>query len=88
MARHQFQTVLDLKNAYEQIHIVPEHVSHSTVMMPDGNMVSQVVQMGGCNTPATYQALINHIFSAYISQFMDVYFDDIVIYSDMLEEHI
>ena len=79
---------LDLKNVYEQIHIVPEHVSHSTVMMLDGNMVSQVVQMGDCNAPATYQALINHIFSAYISRFMDVYLDNIIIYSDMLEEHI
>ena len=88
MARHRFQMALDLKNAYEQICIVPEHVSCSTVTTPDGNMVSQVVQMGDHNTPAMYQALMNHIFSAYISQFMDVYLDDIIIYSDTLEEHI
>jgi hypothetical protein len=51
-------------------------------------MVSLVVQMGDCNVPATYQALMNHIFSSYIGRFMDIYLDDIVIYSDTLEEHV
>jgi hypothetical protein len=32
--------------------------------------------------------LMNHLFSPYIGRFMDVYLDDIVIYSDTLEEHI
>ena len=59
-----------------------------TVTTPGRNMVSLVVQQGDCNAPATYQALINHLFSAYIGRFMDVYLDDIVIYSDTLEEHV
>ena len=79
---------LDLKNAYEQIRIVPEHVERSTVTTPDGNMISQVVQQGDCNTPATYQALMNYLFSAYIGRFMDIYLDDIIIYSDSLEDHV
>jgi hypothetical protein len=44
--------------------------------------------MGDCNAPATYQALMNHIFSPYIGRFLDVYLDDIIIYSDSFEEHI
>jgi len=44
--------------------------------------------LGDCNAPATYQALMNHIFSAYIGRFMDIYLDDIVIYSDTLSEHV
>jgi len=31
---------------------------------------------------------MNHIFGMYIGIFMDVYLDDIMIYSDMLEEHV
>ena len=31
---------------------------------------------------------MNHIFSPYISRFLDVYLDDIIIYSDSFEEHI
>ena len=51
-------------------------------------MVSLVIQQGDCNAPATYQALMNHLFSAYIRQFLDIYLDDIVIYSDCLEDHV
>ena len=87
-AGKRFRTALDLKSAYEQIRIVPEHVERSTVTTPDGNMVSQVIQIGDCNAPATYQALMNHLFSAFIGWFLDVYLDDIVIYSDTLKEHV
>ena len=80
--------MLDLKNAYENIRIIPEHVPQTTVTTPDGNMVRNVVQQGDCNAPATHQALMNHIFSPYIGRFMDIYLDDIVIYSDSLNEHV
>jgi hypothetical protein len=72
-ASKPFWSALDLKSAYEQIWIVPKHVERSTVTTPDGNMVSQVVQIGDCNAPATYQALMNHLFSLFIGRFMDVY---------------
>jgi len=83
-----FRTTLDLKSAYEQIRIEPKHVECSAVTTPDRNMVSLVAQLGDCNAPATYQALMNHIFSAYIGRFMDIYLDDIVIYSNTLVEHV
>jgi RNase H-like domain found in reverse transcriptase/Reverse transcriptase (RNA-dependent DNA polymerase) len=40
------------------------------------------------NAPTTYQTLMNHLFSAYIGIFMDVYLDDIVIYSDNISDHL
>ena len=88
MARGQYQSLLDGKDAYKQICVIPEHVHQTAVTMPDGNMVSNIVQQGDCNAPATYQALINHIFSAYIGCFMDVYLDDIIVYSQTLKEHV
>jgi hypothetical protein len=51
-------------------------------------MVSLIIQIGDCNTPATFQALINHLFSPYLGWWMDVYLDDIVVYSDTFEEHV
>ncbi|CAA7270581.1 unnamed protein product [Cyclocybe aegerita] len=79
---------MDGKDAYEQIHIEPAHVERTAVTTPDGNMVSQVIQIGDCNAPATYQALMNHIFSTFIGRFMDIYLDDIIVYSDTLDDHI
>ena len=87
VAGARYRSLLDLKNAYEQIRIVPEHVDRSAVTTPDGNMVSLVVQMGDCNAPATYQALMNHIFSPYIGRILDVYLDDIIVYSNTFGEH-
>lgn len=80
--------MLDCKDAYEQIRICPQDVCRSTFSTPNGNMVSNVIQQGDCNTPATYQALMNHIFSSGIGVFMDVYLDDIIVYSRMLKEHV
>ncbi|KAJ3002426.1 hypothetical protein NUW54_g5855 [Trametes sanguinea] len=51
-------------------------------------MVSLVLQQGDINGPTTYQMVMNHIFAPYIGVFMDVYLDDIVIYSDTIEDHI
>ena len=56
-------------------------------MMPNGTMVSLVLQQGDINGPATYQAVMNYIFAPYIGIFMDVYLDDIVIYSDTIKDH-
>ena len=44
--------------------------------------------MNDCNAPATYQVVMNHIFLPYISQILDVYLDNIVIYSETFVDHI
>ena len=86
--RRRFCSMMDGKDAYEQIRIEPAHVQRTAVTTPDGNMICHVIQQGDCNAPATYQALMNQIFSPYLGRFMDVYLDDIIIYSDTLEDHV
>ncbi|OBZ62662.1 Retrovirus-related Pol polyprotein from transposon 17.6 [Grifola frondosa] len=88
LSRKPYRTLIDGKDAYEQIRIDPEHVERTAMTTPDGNMVSLVLQQGDCNAVATYQTLMNHIFGPYIGVFMDVYLDDIIIYSDSLADHI
>jgi hypothetical protein len=88
-ASHRFVSLMDMSAAYEHMRVVPEHVPQTTMATPDGNMESLVMQIGDCNAPSPWQALITHSFSPYIGQFMDVYIDDdIVIYSDSLRDHI
>ena len=87
-ARHRFRSMMDGKDAYEQIHVDPAHVQCTAVTTPDGNMICHVTQQGDCNAPAMYQALMNHIFSPYLGKLMDVYLDNVIIYSDALEDHI
>ena len=87
VVKHKYRSLIDGKDAYEQIRVVPEHVPRTLFTTPDGTMVSLVLQQGDINGPATYQAVMNHIFAPYIGVFMDVYLDDIVIYSNTVEDH-
>jgi hypothetical protein len=57
-------------------------------MTPDGTMVSLVMQQGDCNVGAMYQTLMNHIFGPHIGVFVYVYLDNIIIFSDTIEEHV
>ena len=88
IARKPYRSSMDGKDAYECIRVHEDHIERTAMTTPDGNMVSLVLQQGDCNAVATYQSLMNYLFGAYIGVFMDVYLDDILIYSDTLEEHV
>lgn len=88
VAAKKYRSILDFKDAYEQVRIEPADVWKTAFATPNGNMLSHVLQQGDTNAPATYQTLMNYLFSPYIGKFLDVYLDDIVIYSDLLDEHI
>ena len=67
----------------------PANVWKTLFNTPDGTtMIGNIMQIGDCNAPVTYQTLMNHLFSGHNGVFMDVYLDDIVIYSDSIKDHL
>ena len=52
-----------------------------------GTFVSHTMQQGDCNVPTTFQRLMTAIFRDFIGRFVHVYFDDIFVFSDSIEEH-
>ena len=58
----QFRSKLDMTEAYEQTRIKPEDVCKITFSIIFGTFQSQVIQLGDCNSPSTYQWLMTAIF--------------------------
>ena len=55
MARAAYCSKPDMSEAYEQIHIIPEHIHKTAFATVLGTFRSQVMQMGDCNAPSTFQ---------------------------------
>ena len=77
-----------MTEAYEQMHIRPEDVGKTTFSTIFSTFQSQVMQMGDCNAPSTFQQLMTAIFRDFLRRFIHVYLGDIFIYSQSIREHI
>ena len=50
----KYKSLINGKDTYEQIRIIPEHINRLIFNTPDEKMVSKVIQLGDCNSRATY----------------------------------
>jgi len=87
VVRAQYRSKTDLADTYEQVWVQSEDVHKTAFSTIAGTYISNVVQQGDCNAPATFQWLMTSIFCDVIHWFLHVYLDDIFIYSDSIEDH-
>jgi hypothetical protein len=87
LSNAKIYTKLDVPDAYHDLRIAMGDEWKTTFRMKYGLYEYRVMPFGLTNTPASFQRWMNEVLSDYLDVFCIAYLDDILIYSDSLEEH-
>lgn len=77
---------LDLANSYHQIRIAEPSRPLTGFITPDGHYQYRMMSFGLCNAPAVFQKAMNAILAPVIHKCAEVYIDDVIIWSENIDE--
>jgi hypothetical protein len=87
LSKARYFTKLDVRNAYNLLRIAEGEEWKTAFRTRYGLYESLVMPFGLTNAPASFQNFINDALQPFLDRFATAYLDDILIYSDTLEEH-
>jgi hypothetical protein len=76
-----------MTNSFFQTHVHPDDVHLTAVTTPFGLYEWLAMLMGLCNSPAIHQRRMTSVLRELIGRICHIYLDDIVIWSNSVEEH-
>lgn len=85
---HRVLSFLDAYSGYNQISMLGPNVTKTAFIADRANFCYEVMPFGLKNAGATYQRLMDRIFTDQIGKCMDVYMDDTVVRSAKGRDHL
>jgi hypothetical protein len=87
LSKAKIFSILDATSGYYQIKMAPEDQEKTAFRWRGGFYEYTRMPFGLCNAPATFQRCMDTILKDMAWKFVITYLDDIIIYSDSIENH-
>ncbi|KAI2655839.1 Transposon Tf2-6 polyprotein [Labeo rohita] len=88
LRKARYFTKLDLRSAYNLIRIKKGDEWKTAFSTTTGHYEYRVMPFGLSNSPSIFQALVNDVFREELNRYVIVYIDDILVYSENLQDHV
>ena len=87
LAHAKYFSKIDLRTGFYQI-LIAEADRHKTAFITSQGLFEyNVLPMGLCNSPGVFMQLMNDTFRDMLGESVLVFLDDIIVFSDTLEDH-
>src|SRR5437588_1446061 len=88
VGRAKYHSKIDLSDAYFQTRVHPKDERFNTIKTRFGAFARRIMLQGDTNVPATFMRVMEDVLSDHLGEFVWVYLDDILIFSNTPEDHI